>query len=122
MVVGGFKEENHVEDSKSDFEAEEYFLLESNQGFKVTLIFNEERTKRKHKKLAPSGGSKTTLEQLLKETPDTTNKANPRTTLISESGIWMHALFSSNLDTLWNDNSLWMTVAFWLGCNVCEPH
>ncbi|GBP80302.1 Probable RNA-directed DNA polymerase from transposon BS [Eumeta japonica] len=67
-------------------------------------------------------GSNATLERLLEEAPDATNKASLRAALTSKSGAWLHALPSPNLGTFLDDNSLRMTIALWLSCNVCESH
>ncbi|GBP08311.1 hypothetical protein EVAR_78789_1 [Eumeta japonica] len=65
-------------------------------------------------------GSKATLERLLEEVPDTTNKARLRVALTLEFEAWLHALSSPNFGTLVDDNSLSVAVTLRLGYNVCE--
>ncbi|GBP80421.1 hypothetical protein EVAR_59096_1 [Eumeta japonica] len=64
-----------------------------------------------------------TPKRLLEEAPDPTNKAKLRAALISESGALV--AFTKplpNFSTLLDDNSLWVAVALWLGCNDYESH
>ncbi|GBO99961.1 hypothetical protein EVAR_74313_1 [Eumeta japonica] len=67
-------------------------------------------------------GNKATLEKLLEETPDATNKARLRGALISEPRAWLHGLSLLILRTLLNDKSLREAVTIRLSCYICEPH
>ncbi|XP_063538102.1 uncharacterized protein LOC134747408 [Cydia strobilella] len=62
-----------------------------------------------------------TYEQLL-EGASGVEQARLKAVAAPESGAWLHALPSSHLGTLLDNDSLRIGAALRLGCNVCEPH
>lgn len=50
------------------------------------------------------------------------DKARLKAAVEPESGAWLHALPSSHLGTLLDNDSLRVGAALRLGCSVCEPH
>jgi hypothetical protein len=65
--------------------------------------------------------SRQTYNDLLKDASGV-ELARLKAVVEPESGAWLHALPSSHLGTLLDDDSLRVGAALRLGCKVCEPH